>query len=96
MSVHADVIKKLEEVLELVKDLPQGYQYKVRELCACVETVVSMYDDIQRGIIPEIFQTKEDDCEQEESQKEIVDIIPEADIIDPNESSLNLGNFDLD
>lgn len=54
-SVHKEVVNKLEELLEIVKELPQGYQYKVRELSACIETIVSMYDDVQRGIIPEVL-----------------------------------------
>lgn len=55
MSVHQEVVNKLEELLVLIKDLPQGYQYKVRELSSCIETVVSMYDDVQRGVIPEVL-----------------------------------------
>lgn len=55
-SVLQDVQSKLMDVVRAVKTLPQGYQYKVRELCACIETVVSMHDDIQNGIIPEVFE----------------------------------------
>lgn len=61
MSVLQDVQNKLEDVLKAVSTLPQGYQYKVRELCSCIETVVSMHDDIKRGIIPEIFLQQEVD-----------------------------------
>lgn len=60
MSVLNDVNDKLKEVMDLVHVLPAGYQYKVRELCSCIETVVSMHDDIQRGIIPEIFSDPEE------------------------------------
>lgn len=55
-SVLKDVQGKLKELQEIVAVLPQGYQYKVRELSACIETVVEMYDDIQRGVIPEILK----------------------------------------
>lgn len=104
MSVYDEVLQKLEELLEVVKPLPQGYQYKVRELSACIETVVSMYDDIQKGIIPEIFQ-KIDSTEiteevfeeiPEEHIKEIDEEIPCAIIENTNEKSLSLGSFDLD
>lgn len=61
MSVLQNVQDKLQEVLDTVSTLPQGYQYKVRELCSCIETVVSMHDDIKRGIIPEIFMKQEVD-----------------------------------
>lgn len=104
MSVYDEVLQKLEELLEVVKPLPQGYQYKVRELSACIETVVSMYDDIQKGIIPEIFQ-KTDSTEiteevfeeiPEEHIKEIDEEIPCVTIENTNEKSLSLGSFDLD
>ena len=101
MSVYDEVLQKLEELLEVVKPLPKGYQYKVRELSACIETVVSMYDDIQKGIIPEIFQ-KTDSTEEvfeeipEEHIKEIDEEIPCATIENTNEKSLSLGSFDLD
>lgn len=61
MTVLQDVQDKLQEVLDVVNTLPQGYQYKVRELCSCIETVVSMHDDIQRGIIPEVFMKQDVD-----------------------------------
>lgn len=59
-SVLNDVQTKLKELQEIVKELPQGYQYKVRELSACIETVVEMYDDIQRGVIPDILKEMRD------------------------------------
>ena len=68
MSVLQDVQDKLQEVLDTVSTLPQGYQYKVRELCSCIETVVSMHDDIKRGIIPEIFLKQEVDKEVPETK----------------------------
>lgn len=92
MTVHKDVIKKLEEVLEIVKPLPQGYQYKVRELCACIETVVGMHDDIQRGIIPEIFQSKE---EIPEESQEIIDNVPENLDNKNTSTKLDIGDFEL-
>lgn len=55
-SVLKDVQLKLKELQDIVTVLPQGYQYKVRELSACIETVVEMYDDIQRGVIPDILK----------------------------------------
>lgn len=69
MSVLQDVQDKLLEVLDTVSTLPQGYQYKVRELCSCIETVVSMHDDIKRGIIPEIFLKQEVDGPGEEPEE---------------------------
>lgn len=71
MSVLQDVQDKLEEVLDIVSTLPQGYQYKVRELCSCIETVVSMHDDIKRGIIPEIFLKQEVDGPGPEPDEEV-------------------------
>lgn len=47
---------KLKEIENLVAGLPAGYRYKVRELGSCIETVVSMYDDVQRGVIPDILK----------------------------------------
>uniref|UniRef100_A0AAU7PI31 Uncharacterized protein n=1 Tax=Escherichia phage fEgEco12 TaxID=3158837 RepID=A0AAU7PI31_9CAUD len=55
-SILIDVQTKLLDVMEIIKDLPQGYQFKVREMLSCAETVVSMYNDVQHGIIPEILQ----------------------------------------
>lgn len=95
MSTHSDVITKLEEVLELVKTLPQGYQYKVRELCACIETVVGMYDDIKKGIIPEIFHVPAAEEIPEERQKELDNDAPCVIIENTNEATLKLGNFEL-
>lgn len=71
MSVLQDVQDKLEDVLKAVSTLPQGYQYKVRELCSCIETVVSMHDDIKRGIIPEIFLQQEVDGPGPEPEEEV-------------------------
>lgn len=82
-SVHKEVVNKLEEVLKIVEVLPQGYQYKVRELCACVETVVSMYDDVQRGIIPEVLIKMRngepmDEIPAEHHKEQVVENTPEA------------------
>lgn len=82
MSVHKELLEKLEEVLELVKPLPQGYQYKVRELCSCIETVVSMYDDVQKGIIPEVLIKMRE--ASEESKPEI-----------KNKTTLHVGDINL-
>lgn len=71
MSVLQDVQDKLEDVLKVVSTLPQGYQYKVRELCSCIETVVSLHDDIKRGIIPEIFLQQEVDGPVPEPEEEV-------------------------
>lgn len=71
MSVLQDVQDKLEEVLDIVSTLPQGYQYKVRELCSCIETVVSMHDDIKRGIIPEIFLKQEVDAPEPKEEVKV-------------------------
>lgn len=86
MSVHDAVLKKLEELLDVVKDLPQGYQYKVRELSACIETVVSMYDDVQRGIIPEVLVKMREGTltETEEKPTEVI----EEDTVNPSEPVL--------
>lgn len=82
MSVHKELLEKLEEVLELVKPLPQGYQYKVRELCSCIETVVSMYDDVQKGIIPEVLIKMRE--ASEESKLEV-----------KNKTTLHVGDINL-
>lgn len=71
MSVLQDVQDKLDDVLKAVSTLPQGYQYKVRELCSCIETVVSLHDDIKRGIIPEIFLQQEVDGPEPEEVEEV-------------------------
>ena len=86
MSVHDAVLKKLEELLDVVKNLPQGYQYKVRELSACIETVVSMYDDVQRGIIPEVLVKMREGTltETEEKPTEVI----EEDTVNPSEPVL--------
>lgn len=91
MTVLKEVQDKLEEVLKLVESLPQGYQYKVRELCSCVETVVSIYDDVQRGIIPEIFLKKDTEVLTEE---QATHVDPEP-VVQKPKSTLTLGNFDL-
>lgn len=98
MSVHKELVKKLEEVLEVVKPLPQGYQYKVRELCACIETVVSMYDDVQKGIIPEVLikmreGTLEDEVPQEEQK--VVDTAPEESPAIESKKKLQIGDIKL-
>lgn len=86
MSVHDELLKKLEEVLEVVKPLPQGYQYKVRELCACIETVVSMYDDVQKGIIPEVLIK----MREEQEMPELIE-----DNVEPSKTKLTLGDINL-
>ncbi len=69
--------------MEIINELPQGYQYKVREMLSCAETVVSMYDDIQHGIIPDILkddvnintEVKETKLESETvSNKKVLDL----------------------
>lgn len=55
-KILIDVQTKLLDIMEIINELPQGYQYKVREMLSCAETVVSMYDDIQHGIIPDILK----------------------------------------
>jgi len=100
MSVHKEVVNKLEELLEIVKVLPQGYQYKVRELSACIETVVSMYDDVQRGIIPEVLIKMRngepmDEIPEEHHKEQDVESVPvlesETDISKPVKTKLVLG-----
>jgi hypothetical protein len=85
MSVHKELLEKLEEVLELVKPLPQGYQYKVRELCSCIETVVSMYDDVQKGIIPEVL------IKMREENTEVIEPVP----VKTEKTKLSLGDINL-
>lgn len=103
-SVHKEVVNKLEEVLEIVKELPQGYQYKVRELCACVETVVSMYDDVQRGVIPEVLVKMRngepmDEIPEEHHKEQEVESAPVApagiEISKPIKQKLVLGSTSL-
>lgn len=103
-SVHKEVVNKLEEVLQIVKELPQGYQYKVRELCACIETVVSMYDDVQRGIIPEVLIKMRngepmDEIPEEHYTEQEVESTPvataEIDISKPIKQKLVLGSTSL-
>lgn len=100
MSVHEEVLKKLEELLDVVKDLPQGYQYKVRELSACIETVVSMYDDVQRGIIPEVLVKMSEGTlpETEETPKEIVEdtlTTSESVLDEPKKTKLAVRDINL-
>lgn len=52
----SEVQSKLKELEFIIQDLPAGYRYKVRELSSCIETVVSMYDDVQRGVIPDVLR----------------------------------------
>lgn len=103
-SVHKEVINKLEEVLEIVKPLPQGYQYKVRELCACIETIVSMYDDVQRGVIPEVLVKMRngeplDEIPEEHHKEQEVESAPVApagiEISKPIKQKLVLGSTSL-
>lgn len=101
-SVHKELLQKLEEVLEVVKPLPQGYQYKVRELCACIETVVSMYDDVQKGIIPEVLiKIREGTlgyCEvPEESNKINIENVPVNEPVpaEAKKTTLQVGNIQL-
>ncbi|WPK19987.1 hypothetical protein [Salmonella phage SD-1_S14] len=72
-----------KDIMEIINELPQGYQYKVREMLSCAETVVSMYDDIQHGIIPDILkddvnintEVKETKLESETvSNKKVLDL----------------------
>lgn len=82
-KILIDVQTKLLDIMEIINELPQGYQYKVREMLSCAETVVSMYDDIQHGIIPDILkddvnintEVKETKLESETvSNKKILDL----------------------
>ncbi|WNV47531.1 hypothetical protein ENKO_428 [Klebsiella phage fENko-Kae01] len=99
MSVHKELVKKLEEVLEVVKPLPQGYQYKVRELCACIETVVSMYDDVQKGIIPEVLIKMREGTlsygEVPQEEHKVVDTAPEESPAIESKKKLQLGDIKL-
>lgn len=103
-SVHKEVVNKLEELLEIVKELPQGYQYKVRELSACIETIVSMYDDVQRGIIPEVLIKMRngepmDEIPEESHKEQEVESAPVApagiEISKPIKQKLVLGSTSL-
>lgn len=103
-SVHKEVVNKLEELLEIVKELPQGYQYKVRELSACIETVVSMYDDVQKGNIPEVLIKMRngepmDEIPEENHKEQEVESAPVApagiEISKPVKQKLVLGNTSL-
>ncbi|EHU8780987.1 hypothetical protein N0S44_000217 [Escherichia coli] len=82
-KILIDVQTKLLDIMEIINELPQGYKYKVREMLSCAETVVSMYDDIQHGIIPDILkddvnintEVKETKLESETvSNKKILDL----------------------
>lgn len=103
-SVHKEVVNKLEELLEIVKELPQGYQYKVRELSACIETVVSMYDDVQKGNIPEVLIKMRngepmDEIPEESHKEQEVESAPVApagiEISKPVKQKLVLGSTSL-
>lgn len=83
-AILKDVQERLLGVMDSIKDLPQGYRWKVQEMLSCAETVVSMYNDIQGGTIPEVLQEM-----REKAQDEVIPC---------NDSSakLDLGNFSLD
>lgn len=67
-AILIEVQQKLLDVMDSIKDLPKGYQYKVREMLSCAETIVSMYNDIQHGVIPEILT---DNVNIEDSTEEL-------------------------
>ncbi|MFS8320007.1 hypothetical protein ACMG5I_03690 [Escherichia coli] len=81
-QILIDVQAKLLDVMKIIDELPQGYKYKVREMLSCAETVVSMYDDVQNGIIPDILNDDVNDTEVKEtitetenvSNKKVLDI----------------------
>lgn len=81
-QILIDVQTKLLDVMKIIDELPQGYKYKVREMLSCAETVVSMYDDVQNGIIPDILNDDVNDTEVKEtitetenvSNKKVLDI----------------------
>lgn len=88
-AILTDVQERLLGIMDSIKELPQGYRYKVQELLSCAETVVSMYNDIQGGTIPEILQEMRNEALNE--------LIPEsADNKEDNSTKLDLGNFSLD
>lgn len=82
-QILIDVQAKLLDVMEIINELPSGYKSKVREMLSCAETVVSMYNDIQHGVIPDILKNdvnidtdeKETNIESETiSNKKVLDI----------------------
>ncbi|WAE77318.1 hypothetical protein vBEcoMphAPEC6_02305 [Escherichia phage ph0011] len=81
-QILIDVQAKLLDVMKIIDELPQGYKYKVREMLSCAETVVSMYDDVQNGIIPDILNDDVNNTEVKEtitetenvSNKKVLDI----------------------
>lgn len=66
-QILKEVQDRLQGVMDCIKDLPQGYQYKVREMLSCAETVVSMYHDVQSGVIPEILKEMRDKNQEKQS-----------------------------
>lgn len=85
-----DVQLKIKELELIVKKLPAGYRYKVKELGSCIETVVSMYNDIQNGIIPDILKEMRDESNQAESLKEPSNIVQKG-----NSQTLVLGDIKI-
>lgn len=81
-QILIDVQAKLLDVMKIIDELPQGYKFKVREMLSCAETVVSMYDDVQNGVIPDILNDDVNNTEVEEtitetenvSNKKVLDI----------------------
>lgn len=81
-QILIDVQAKLLDVMKIIDELPQGYKYKVREMLSCAETVVSMYDDVQNGVIPDILNDDVNNTEVKEtitetenvSNKKVLDI----------------------
>lgn len=90
-AILKEVQDRLEGVMEVIKDLPAGYKYKVREMLSCAETVVSMYTDVKNGIIPEIFQQKD----VEESSKDVVENAPDVVQEVKNTQVLNVGDINI-
>lgn len=92
IKILVEVQNRLLHVMDAVKDLPQGYQYKVREMLSCAETVVSMYCDVQQGIIPEVL--KKDVSKEQTITEEIQ--VPEAvkqkTVLDISDINLDLGD----
>lgn len=91
-EILKEVQDRLEGVMEVIKDLPAGYKYKVREMLSCAETVVSMYTDVKNGIIPEILQQND----VGESSKDVVeddapDVVQEI----KNTQVLNAGDINI-
>lgn len=85
-----NVQEGLLNIMGLVKDLPQGYQFKVREMLSCAETVVSMYNDIQHGTIPDILTEKSEKIEVLEVPAEV----KQEEL--PPRTVLKIEDFDLD